>query len=248
MERIGDWSQAELRRFVVNTILTDPGAFPKEQTQQRVPSSATDGDVPVWDVASSRWVTSSDHPMPGHNLQWSRGASPPTSAASGDLWIYPGSNFYWKFVYDPDETTYKWKCVGGGSTDAAITTDQTFTESASFQDATGAGPTITVPRAGDYEVEAQAQIYISGQTAAGVVESSLLASSGTWDVSNAGGNSASGQEYCAAGAAVSLHLSDVCRGMSASATMKLQYRAGTGLGGTAHVRWRVIKVKPIRVN
>lgn len=30
MDRIADWSQAELRRFIVNTILNDPGAIPSQ--------------------------------------------------------------------------------------------------------------------------------------------------------------------------------------------------------------------------
>lgn len=69
-DQIGSWSQADLRRFVVNLLLSDPGALPKEVSgpSQQLPAGATDGSVPVWDSASNRWVTSLEHPAPGSDL------------------------------------------------------------------------------------------------------------------------------------------------------------------------------------
>lgn len=56
---IGNWSQAELRRFIVNLLLSDPGALPRGvgTTPQSLPSPANDGDVPIWDSSQNKWVT-----------------------------------------------------------------------------------------------------------------------------------------------------------------------------------------------
>lgn len=69
-DSIAEWSQADLRRFVINLLLSDPGALPKEVSgpSQQLPAGATDGSVPVWDSASNRWVTSLEHPAPGSDL------------------------------------------------------------------------------------------------------------------------------------------------------------------------------------
>jgi len=58
-ETIAGWSPAELRRYVVNTILTDPGAIPENKdTSPSLPAYPADGDVPVWDAGSGSWVSS----------------------------------------------------------------------------------------------------------------------------------------------------------------------------------------------
>lgn len=43
METVSHWTPADLRRFVVNKILTDPGAFPKTASA----SSSSSPDVPI---------------------------------------------------------------------------------------------------------------------------------------------------------------------------------------------------------
>ena len=54
-ENIAGWSPADLRRYVVNTILTDPGAYPKAPkddtpnlTVSATPPAAKDGDIWVY--------------------------------------------------------------------------------------------------------------------------------------------------------------------------------------------------------
>jgi hypothetical protein len=82
-EKIADWSQADLRRFVVNLLLSDPGALPKppaHDATKDLPVSASDGDIPVWDKASQRWVSSTQHPAPGTDLA---NASTPASKLVG---------------------------------------------------------------------------------------------------------------------------------------------------------------------
>ena len=63
-DKIGDWSQADLRRYIVNLLNSDPGALPKEVggVSQQLPVAA-DGDVPVWDAAANSWTTSTAKPV-----------------------------------------------------------------------------------------------------------------------------------------------------------------------------------------
>lgn len=85
----------------------------------------------------------------GHKLNWSWGTSPPGSPQSADIWIYTGSGFFWMFIYDSSETTYKWKFVGGGPLYQQNLSGVTSTVNG-WTFVSGA-PTFTVPRGGDYE-------------------------------------------------------------------------------------------------
>jgi hypothetical protein len=47
---------------------------------------------------------------------WTINATPPSSPADGDLWVYPADSttgVYWTFIYQSSQTTYKWVFVGG---------------------------------------------------------------------------------------------------------------------------------------
>lgn len=58
---IANWTPAQLRQFIVNSVLSDPGSLPKPKPVDPttyLPANHTDGDVPVWDQASQRWTTS----------------------------------------------------------------------------------------------------------------------------------------------------------------------------------------------
>lgn len=58
---------------------------------------------------------------------------------------------FWRFVYD-GEGEFKWKCIGGPPLIAEV---QTFEKTASkaFTDLTTKGPKLTLPLAGDYDIE-----------------------------------------------------------------------------------------------
>jgi hypothetical protein len=175
-----------------------------------------------------------------------RGTTPPSNPVDGDRWIYTGSGFTWEFIYDSSETTYKWKFLGGGSITAIVTTDETFTDDSAFHDPTTPGPTVTVPRAGDYEVESSASIYFASQGAERGVGGGVLASSGTWDSSGLGGSGATWQLSTSLGRNTQGSGWGIVRGMSASGTLKLQVFAETDTG-TSHARNRTVRVRPIRV-
>jgi len=178
----------------------------------------------------------------GNKLGWHVSTTPPGSPVAGMLWIYPGSGFYWLFVYDNSEATYKWKCIGGAPMRAGRATDETFTEGATYVNA-GSALAATFPRAGDYFCEHTCDAYISGQTAAGPIAAKLTISNGALEIND----STITQEWTSSGAGITLVSHGVNTGTIAGGTVTQQYIAGTALGGTAHVRWRNIAVWPIRV-
>jgi hypothetical protein len=109
-------------------------------TDQRTPS---DGSVTTPKIASALSLL-------GRNISWSIGTTPPATPATGDLWIYNGSGIFWLFVYDNSEATYKWKFVGGPPAFSAVDTSQAIGSAGAWADPATVGPSVTVPRAGDY--------------------------------------------------------------------------------------------------
>lgn len=63
----------------------------------------------------------------------------------------------WHLVYDSSETTYKWRFVGGSPLVAEVTTAEA-TGGTAYAALTTAGPSIALPRAGDYDVEIGAKV------------------------------------------------------------------------------------------
>jgi hypothetical protein len=101
--------------------------------------------------------------LAGSKINLNVGTTPPGSPVAGDLWIYQGSGFYWQFVYDPTETTYKWKFVGGAPLTTEVPTGQS-TLSGSYVDLATV-VSVTVPRSGEYVLEHGVQsINSSGST------------------------------------------------------------------------------------
>jgi len=104
-QTIATWTPADLRRFVVNNILTDPGAYPK-QPKDNTPTLPTnpgldDGDVPVWDTSSQRWVTSSSkYVVP--NVSYFRGQGTPAGfLVDANFRIYNWSSLGTLYAHDP---------------------------------------------------------------------------------------------------------------------------------------------------
>lgn len=97
LDKLGNMTQGDLRRFVVNLLQSDPGALPGRLSHsESLPSAPhSDGDVPVWDTASSRWLPSSQHPVAASSLAGY--PSDATKALAGDgTWVTPvevASNF-----------------------------------------------------------------------------------------------------------------------------------------------------------
>jgi len=178
--------------------------------------------------------------LAGRQVQTNRGTSPPASPAIGDIWIYPFTGGYWMFVYDSNETTYKWKFVGGSSMFSEILSDDT-TNSTSYVDPGVNGPSITVPRAGDYEIEFGARVY-SGNPSVGTSVYISLAIGATAPSDN----DAISPEFTTANEQKNQSRKLVKTGLSASDVVKMQFKVA-GAGNAAHIQNRWLSVKPRRV-
>jgi hypothetical protein len=170
----------------------------------------------------------------GSKLNLSIGSSPPGSPTSGDFWIYPGSGFYWVFVYDNSETTLKWKYIGGPPLLSEIATSET-TASTTYVDLATAGPSVTLPRAGDYIVSHGNSCFCA-------------VGSKQFQTVKIGAAAATDAKACIHDA---VNLTDTpaktfrVSGAAASDVLKLMYRNNVTNTGTWLERW--ISVVPVRV-
>lgn len=103
------------------------------------------GGLPVWSPAAS------GDPTPGTSF--------PGSPTTGQIYIYAAdatNGVYWRFVY---QGTY-WAFVGGPPLYAIVTADE-GTTSTSYTNLSTSGPALTLPFAGDFDVEIGADTYIN---------------------------------------------------------------------------------------
>lgn len=85
---------------------------------------------------------------------------PPGAPDDGDIWIatnVDANGSRWQFQYDVAEVgTYKWKFIGGAPLQSYIVTQENPTtgdaNGSDYRTAT-LGPSLTIPRAGEYQVE-----------------------------------------------------------------------------------------------
>lgn len=91
----------------------------------------------------------------GSQIQFSKGAAPPGSPADGDLWLLPAdatNGVEWLFKYNAGSASAnKWEFIGGAALYAEVATSET-TSSATYAALATAGPSIALPRVGDYDV------------------------------------------------------------------------------------------------
>lgn len=97
-------------------------------------------------------------------------SAPPGSPVDGSLWYFPAdaaNGIVWMFRYNASSVSaYKWEFVGGAPLRAVVVTQESTTNPGATTLAT-LGPSLTVPRSGDYNVEMGAVMYnITAGTAA----------------------------------------------------------------------------------
>ena len=221
--------------------------------------------IPAWDdhikIGPCAWVTKgSSLPKRGQNCMvifdnnqqavvtawWdgtggqgsSIGSSPPANPVDGNQWIHTPT--YWQFVYDSTETTYKWKFIGGPPMSHEINTAEANANGA-YGDLATVGPTITLPRAGDYEVSFGCMIVAPLNFAEGASAAIKRGAAATSDndliqffnPANAANQSVS--------EARQIRITD----MAASAVVKMQYKVIISAATVFGYRW--MKVTPVRV-
>jgi hypothetical protein len=170
------------------------------------------------------------------------GTTPPGSPANGDIWIFPAdatNGIMWQFRYNAGSASaYKWEFVGGPTMVAVVATPETTTTSGSYVNLTTVGPTITVPRAGDYDVSISAQLQKS------VADPNVQMAAGVGDFSGGpivtaiagfGGASYYHSPYRAA------------RSTQAASTV-LRAKYFQSAAGTLSVQDRLIALLPVRVS
>jgi hypothetical protein len=115
---------------------------------QEIQGITLDAPIPDASIPASKFVTPLN--LEGRQVNFHVGSTPPSSPQNGDLWIYNGiAGIYWMFVYDNSEITYKWKFIGGSPAFASDDNNSGNSTSTSF---VTKGPTLTLPRAGEYLV------------------------------------------------------------------------------------------------
>lgn len=175
-----------------------------------------------------------------------RGTTLPGAPADGDEYVYTAdaaAGVEWHLKYRAGSASaYKWEFVGGSPLGAAVLTDEAITSSGAWVDTATVGPTLTLPLAGDYLLDAAALMWspATGMAWLGVaVKIGAAATS-----SDEGGGSDMPQT------AATLPFSIGRRGMlrpalAAATVLKLQAWAAT----RTDTRWRQrsLAVFPVRV-
>lgn len=162
----------------------------------------------------------------------------PTDADEGDQIVYDTgtAGVRWHLVYDTsDGTTYPWLFIGGAPLLTRVTTSETTT-SASYAALSTAGPSVTVPLAGDYIVRIHSNTFNSG----------VATNYHSYDIGGTGAIDSNGIEgavpsasYSHPGGAENLHT-----GVAASTAFVSKYKT---TAGTATFRYRTMAVTPVRV-
>jgi hypothetical protein len=167
------------------------------------------------------------------------GTSLPASPVNGQLYVLVDSltnpSYQWHFRYNAQSTSaYKWEFIGGAPAYARVDTSEA-TSSASYVALATAGPSVTVPRAGDYMVT------VGNRTQAG-------AGSVAFHSFDVGATAANDLDAAAShgNAALSNGIKTSRKnGVAASAAIVSKYKT-TGPASTFLERW--LEVLPVRVS
>jgi hypothetical protein len=164
-------------------------------------------------------------------------SGPPSSPQDGDIWIAEdvggeNSGVAWQFIYNSDSSSaYKWEFIGGAPLISEVAASET-TVSTTYAGLTTAGPSVAVPRAGDYDVFVGCAM-------------SVLGCSMSYDI---GGTAAVDADRAQTPAIGSLQIVDVNHerrktGLTA-VTLLAKYKTQSGNAIFAN---RYMKVRPVRV-
>ena len=104
---------------------------------------------------TSREILYDHASYPNARVPLNSGTSLPVNPFVGQTFVYQAdraNGVYWMFVYLPDETVYPWKYVGGPPLSSEVATSES-TASTTYVALATAGPSVTVPLNGDYDVK-----------------------------------------------------------------------------------------------
>lgn len=141
----------------------------------------------------------------------------------------------WHLAYESGEVTYKWRFLGGPPLYSEVATAET-TASTGYAALGTAGPSIAVPRAGDYDVDTGVRVS-SVSAAINVFFSYDIGASAAVDTDSI-------QSLGSADTARANFMRKRRKAALTSVTLTGKYRVGSGTGGFAD-RWMAIR--PVRV-
>jgi hypothetical protein len=166
---------------------------------------------------------------------------PPTSPNDGDIWIATdvnanGDGSRWQFQFNATSaSSYKWEFIGGSPLRSEITTSQGANFSGSWGDLGTVGPTVTLPRNGDYRLRYMAQASLGGFVDAVFAGLALGATTPTFTV-----------ELSAQGNGVAPLFDEVVwTGRSSGDVVRMRYNGGIQVDNFSNRR---IYVEPVRIS
>lgn len=169
------------------------------------------------------------------------GTSLPASPISGETYILVDSvtdpTYQWVFRYNTGSAnTDKWEFMGGAPATSEVLTGES-TSSTSYVDLTTVGPSITVPRAGVYQVSLSAFTFNNDGVASNF---------STVKVGGAAAGDGNSLQHDVSGANKGLTNTRVLLlTFAASDVAKVQYRVSAGIGSFLN---RNLSIVPIRVS
>jgi hypothetical protein len=172
------------------------------------------------------------------------GTTLPASPVTGDRYILVDSvsnpAYRWQFCYNGSSgSAYKWEFIGGSwAINTANAAGTTTSVTATDLTGGGVGPSITVPRAGDYQYEMGVSYKEGGGS---TIFFALVSGAGTSNIDSAGSlpSVVTNNEY--QGGVMYGRVT----GRSASEELRMRYLVGAG---TESCQGRWLRVRPIRVS
>lgn len=169
----------------------------------------------------------------------------PGSPSTGDQVMFTDSltvpTYRWHLIYNAsDSGSYNWQYIGGTPMVAEVATEQS-TSSSTYTDLATTGPSITVPLAGDYDVEIGARLTHNG-TNNGAWMSYAIGGAGAVDADGIAAYSP-----LALGAYASLARTKRQTGLSASTALVAKYKEQNASASSAFAGYRFMRVTPVRV-
>jgi hypothetical protein len=207
-------------------------------------SSMADYSIPVFNSATGLWEY-----VPGGVRGFSTSLPASPQAAQPCLFLADATNgVTWHLRQRLGEPgSYKWYFVGGSEMLGYVATSQSRANTA-YGDLATVGPSITLPVAGDWEVEVGAYAFIGS---GGTTANALMSFDWTGGPTASDENACGGEIVASATAAMVLLDSKQSRltGRAAGDVITARYRSSPAPAPANTVNWqyRYLRVRPIRV-
>lgn len=175
-------------------------------------------------------------------LEGTKGSVPPDEAY---VEVDSSAGVQWHFAYESGEATYKWRFLGGPALISEVATAESLPANATttYQALATAGPSVPLPRAGDYDVAIGARI-LGANDGGGNGQNTRM----SYDIGGTGAVDADAVEHIGGNGTPTITQARTRRktGLtSVTLTSKYSHSGTLVAGGTFANRW--MSVLPVRV-